>query len=660
MELPSRAKGDILLRPGEMSDIRRRLRSLAARHDLTTVIACAFDHRTRILPFIYADLRMAPAGVRSIGSALVDSGFDKTRIVLQQWNRNFAPSEMRLDGRIPDIFMVSSMHLHSSECDRLIQDACRIDPARRPLIIAGGPRIIYEPWHVFGTDPEQPWGADVAVTGEEFVVLSLLEVLLSMRGEGESIRSTFLRARDCGALDEIPGLVYGLSSRREGVAEELVDTGIQRLLGDLDELPSPVLGYQLLEPPGKGAGLGPAALTARQVRKHSSVSSVVLTVGCKFRCSYCPIPAYNQRTHRVKSGERIADEMEQISRTYNINFFFGTDDNFFNDTAKTLDICEALARRAGSGNSPLRRIRWGTEATVHDTIRLQEHLPLVRRAGLFAVWMGVEDLTATLVKKGQSESKTLEAFRLLRDSGILPIPMMMHCDAQPLISRKSNYGLINQLRTLRKAGALYTQVLMLTPSAGSKWYVETYTSGLAFDKVDDEPIPPYMVDGNYVVASKHPRPWVKQLNLLAGYTYFFNPLRMLLALIWSKSRVPFADAETRSPEKVQRYSWRQKQQRRIWLKLRAHCIDAGIQALGMSGLFFTYCRTAGWAWRLLRGKIDHAVQSPASRIPMRSAFGGAASHALPGTPLRGESEPVLQLTVLNDSSCADTACSKAA
>ena len=56
--------------------LRARLRQVAPRHDLTTVIACAFDHRTRMLPFIFADTRMAPAGVRAIGSALADSGFD--------------------------------------------------------------------------------------------------------------------------------------------------------------------------------------------------------------------------------------------------------------------------------------------------------------------------------------------------------------------------------------------------------------------------------------------------------------------------------------------------------------------------------------------------------------------------------------------------------
>src|SRR6476646_6023651 len=107
MELPRRTRGDELLKPGELLALRRRLRRISPLHDLTTVIACAFDHRTRMLPFIYADTRMAPAGVRAIGSAMVDAGFTKTRIVLQQWNKNFKPSRMQLDGRIPDLFMVS-------------------------------------------------------------------------------------------------------------------------------------------------------------------------------------------------------------------------------------------------------------------------------------------------------------------------------------------------------------------------------------------------------------------------------------------------------------------------------------------------------------------------------------------------------------------------
>lgn len=606
MELPRRTRGDELLQPGELLGLRLRLRNVSRKHDLTSVIACAFDHRTRMLPFIYADMRMAPAGVRAIGSAMADAGFEKTRIVLQQWNRRFRPSQMRLDGRIPDIFMVSSMQLHTAACIELIRDACRIEPSRRPLIIAGGAKVIYEPWDVFGIDPQDPWGADVAVTGEEYVLLNLLETLLCIRGQDESLRTAFLRARDSGVLDEIPGLVYARSSV-DGVAEELIDTGIQRLVGDLDELPDPVLGYRLLEPPSRATTLGPHALPTGEVRRYSPISSLVLTFGCKFACPYCPIPAYNQRQHRGKSGERVAGEMSRIESEFGIRFFFGSDDNFFDQEQRTLDIVEPLSRvRRADGKRY--RFRWATEVTVHDTLKLQAHLPVIRKAGVRFLWLGVEDMTATLVKKGQSVDKTSEAFRLLRENGIYPMPMMMHHDEQPLISTGPKpYGLLNQVRLLRKAGAVSMQILMLTPATGSKLFAETYTSGMAYERVGDRRVEEHMLGGNYVIASHHPKPWRKQINILLAYGYFYNPFRFLLALVRPKTRLYLADAL--------------------------------MQVLGMWGLTQTIRKTFGWVLRLRFGSIRRRSAPPMNTIPMRAVDGSPASHVLPGSVQAGRNEP---------------------
>ncbi len=599
MELPRRVRGDELLESGALTDLIRRLRTHSGRHDLTTVIACAFDHRTRMLPFIYADMRMAPAGVRAIGSAMADAGFEKTRIVLQQWNRNFQPSRMRLDGRIPDMFMVSSMQIHAEKCKDLIRDACRIDPEHRPLIIAGGAKTIYEPWDMFSGDPLDPWGADVSVTGEEYVLLSMLEVLLSIRGADESMRATFLRARDSGLLDEIPGLVYARTDSN-GMAEQLVDTGIQRLVGDLDELPHPVLGYRLLEPPSRNRTLSAQALPDGLVGKYSTTASLILTFGCKFACAYCPIPAYNQRQHRVKSGARIADEFTRLSREFGIPYYFGADDNFFNDEKRTLEIIDTLARTKIDGVPIRKKVRWGTEVTVHDTLLLKDHLRDVRTAGVRGLWLGVEDMTATLIKKGQSVDKTSEAFRLLQRHGICPMPMMMHHDSQPLYSRGSEYGLLNQVRLLRKAGAISLQVLMISPATGSKLYEETFTSGMVYESAGGRTIEPYMLDANYVVASKHEQPWRKQFNLMAAYLYFYNPLRFLWGIVRPKSRLYLA--------------------------------DAGMQVVGMWGLGKTIRRTFGWALRLTRGNVRRKTAPPTSPIPMRGVGGEVASHALPGTP----------------------------
>ena len=366
LELPSRSPGDQLLHPGELLAIRMRLRRIAARHDLTTVIACAFDHRTRMLPFILADMWMAPAGVRAIGSALLDAGFEKTRIVLQQWNKHFQPSQMRLDGRIPDLFMVSSMQIHTAACKGLLRDLDRLDPGDRPLTIVGGPKTIYEPWDVFSNDSHAHGNADIAVTGEEYVILQLLEVLLTERAGKESLRATFLRIRETGVLDEIPGLVYAHGDR-DGIPEELIDTGVQRLVENLDEIPHPALGYRLLERPSGLATLGAKPIPPGLVRHYNRIGGLVLTLGCKFSCPYCPIPAYNQRHYRVKSGLRIADEMIRLHREYGMHYFFGADDNFFNSQEHTLEIVQTLSNLQVDGKSFHKLFRWGTEVTVHDT-----------------------------------------------------------------------------------------------------------------------------------------------------------------------------------------------------------------------------------------------------------------------------------------------------
>jgi radical SAM superfamily enzyme YgiQ (UPF0313 family) len=588
MELPRRDRGDERLTPGESLDIRRRLRTIAARHDLVTVIACAFDHRTRMLPFIYADTRMAPAGVRGIGSAMVDAGFEKTRIVLQQWNKRFRPSQMRLDGRIPDLFLVSSMGLHSDQAMEMIRDARRIDPAYRPLIIAGGPHAVYEPFKLFSTDPDDPNGPDVAVTGEEYVLMNLLELLLSMRGDGERMTSVFDRAKNSGALDGIPGLMYP-RGQRDHIPEELVNTGVQRLLGDLDELPDSVIGYRLLEPPSKLATLGANALAADQIKKLSPIASVVLTFGCKFNCPYCPIPAYNQRQHRLKSPGRISEELTRLHTTYGIKHFFGADDNFFNHKQRTVEIVQALADTRVNGVPLAKKIRWGTEATIHDTLMMRDQLELVHAAGCRALWLGVEDMTATLVNKGQTVVKTQEAFGLLRDHGICPMPMMMHHDTQPLWSRGTNYGLLNQIKILRKAGAVSLQVLMMTPSAGTKLFEGAFTDGMVLDKAGGRKVGPQMYDGNYVVASKLPRPWKKQLNMLLGYLYFYNPIWLVAKALDKKNR----------------------------LKDKA----IGMQIVGMMGLFQSVRRTSGWALRLMFGKIERVGEVPASAVPTRDKCG---------------------------------------
>ena len=430
-----------------------------------------------------------------------------------------------------------------------------------------------------------PASADVAVTGEEYVLLELLELLLSGRHGQEPLRQTFANARASGALDAIPGLIYPRLNP-DGTVAELVNTGIQRLLGDLDELAFPTAGYGILEAPSRRPTLAARPVPASQVRKYTPISSLSITFGCRFSCDYCPIPAYNQKNLRGKSGPRITAEIHRLYRDYGIRYYFGTDDNFLADRDRALDILETLAKFEFDGTRLARKIRWGTEVTVHDTLLLREHLPTLHDAGVRALWLGVEDMTGTLVRKGQSVDKTLEVFRLLRQHGICPMPMMMHHDAQPLYTRGRPAGLLNQISLLRKAGAVSLQVLMLTPSAGSKNYEKPYTSGMVYQSAGGRRVEPYMYDGNYVIATAAPKPWRKQLNLMVAYAFFYNPLHLLGDLIHHRTRVSFK--------------------------------PAGMQLVGMWGLFHTLRRTLGWSLRLRFTRTTRRLDPPGSPLPMRT------------------------------------------
>src|SRR5262245_38464092 len=173
MQFPSRPKNDRYTRPGRYNELERTLRANPATRDIPVLVCYAFDFRTRLGPFLFADTRLLTAGPRAIAGAMYSAGFTNTRIVLRQWNPNFRPSAARLNGQLPQMLFVSSMQIHSANAVEMIEDAYNLGEDR-PLILAGGAKAIYEPWDFFGLGRDGDKSADVVVTGEEFVALELM------------------------------------------------------------------------------------------------------------------------------------------------------------------------------------------------------------------------------------------------------------------------------------------------------------------------------------------------------------------------------------------------------------------------------------------------------------------------------------------------------
>jgi radical SAM superfamily enzyme YgiQ (UPF0313 family) len=582
MELPRRAKGDEYLPDGAYTRLSQRLAANPAHADVTCLIVYAFDTRTRMLPFYMIDKKMAPAGPRAVAAALHHAGFVKTRIVLQQWNPNFRPSLARMDGRPVDILLVSAMQIHAEQMNRLIIDAHSLG-RDRPLILAGGPKVIYEPEHLFTIGPDQAFGADAAVTGEEYITLELLETVSAHRGKGETMLQAFQRARAEGTLNSIPGLVYEDPAPPAGVGRRLINTGVQRLLRDMDELPMPTMGFRLLEPPGRGTGIGSRPLEDRQILWHSPVASMVTTHGCKFACNYCPIPAYNQRTFRTKSSARIVREAAELYENFGIRYYFGTDDNFFNNRNTVEEFFEAFAKAEHKGKPVRHNFRFATEATEFDVYRNRDLLPLAKRAGLYAIWFGIEDMTAELIKKGQSAEKTKELFGLMGRIGIAPMAMMMHHDDQPLISRGDLRGLLNQAKFLYDAGAVSYQCTILSPAVGTKVFEDVFLSGKMIKSINGKAVDQAHYDGNHAVASQDPLPWRRQLHLLAAYAMFYNPVNFL---------------------------------RRVFLNNKNRTRAVAFQMYGNLSLPKTAWEMVKWAGKLATGRVEYWDRVPEYPLPM--------------------------------------------
>jgi radical SAM superfamily enzyme YgiQ (UPF0313 family) len=583
VELPTREKNDRYTSPGEYARLQARIRRRAKRLDVPVLFVYAFDYRTRLGPYLFVDKTLIPGGPVAVGSALRAAGFENTRIVLQQWNPNIRVSRAELGGRCPEMLFVSSMQIHSAAARRHVRDAWRLGE-QRPLILAGGPKATYEPWDFFGLSADGREGADVVVTGEDYVLLELLDRLLDHKSPGDTMREAFQRCRRTGVLDDIPGLVFRPSEDAgRGEPEYLVSTGTQRMVRDLGELPMSHLALDLFEPPHRRHTLSHRPLAADRLRRHGRLMGVVTTRGCKFRCKYCPIPAYNQFAFRYKDPQRVVEEMVAVVERTGIREFFGADDNIFNRREPVEAIFTAMAR----GKVGRRRFRdaiwFGTEATEFDVHRNLDLLPLARDAGCQAIWFGIEDMTGELVKKGQSPEKTQEVFREMLRHGIAPMPMMMHHDDQPLWSRRGLDGLLNQVRFLRKAGACSMQVTLLTPSPGAKLYEGPYEDGMMIRRAAGVPVEDYQFDGNHSIATHHASPLARQLNVFAAYAAFYNPVNIVRAALTPDS---------------------------LWLYRMI------FQLFGTLGVFKSLKQNLPWISRLARGPIEKSTVVPRPKFPV--------------------------------------------
>jgi len=169
--------------------------------------------------------------------------------------------------------------------------------------------------------------------------------------------------------------------------------------------------------------------------------------------------------------------------------------------------------------------------------------------------------------------------------------MMMHHDNQPLRSPGKMTGLIEQVKYLRRCGAMGMQITLANPAIGSRWANDVFNNGLLYDTVGGKKIEDRDFDGNHIIASVNPDPYRMQMNFLRGYAAFYNPWNLLMSF-----------REKKRFFRNKHVFWQ------LW---------------GMISLVITAWKLQGYFWRLWQGTITRVQGWPAKYTKSGSPYADA-------------------------------------
>jgi len=134
--------------------------------------------------------------------------------------------------------------------------------------------------------------------------------------------------------------------------------------------------------------------------------------GCPFQCTFCSTAPFWERAHRVKSADRIVEELKYLLGLYGPRRFHFTHDLFTTSKPWVKEVCQALIKSDLSLN-------W-TCSSRTDTVTA-ELLELMAAAGCSAIYFGLESGSERILTEIRKKIDLTHSFSILQqclDNGI--------------------------------------------------------------------------------------------------------------------------------------------------------------------------------------------------------------------------------------------------
>jgi radical SAM superfamily enzyme YgiQ (UPF0313 family) len=151
--------------------------------------------------------------------------------------------------------------------------------------------------------------------------------------------------------------------------------------------------------------------------KHNGkiIFPLVSSRGCVYWCDFCSTVRMFGRGYRMRSAKNVVDEMQLVHEKYGVDQVTFYDDAFSVDRNRVVEICRELQARK-------LKLKWdcGTRVDMVD----RELLTIMRNAGCFAVWLGVEsgsELILGAMNKKIKIDQTKKSYKTAHQVGLMTI-----------------------------------------------------------------------------------------------------------------------------------------------------------------------------------------------------------------------------------------------
>lgn len=199
---------------------------------------------------------------------------------------------------------------------------------------------------------------------------------------------------------------------------------------------------------------------------NNILTTIMSSRGCPARCTYCDRPQMGKK-FRMRSAEKVVEELCHCFNTYGIKEFIFYDDTFTINKQRVIDICNLIIMKN-------LKISWDIRARI-DTVTPQM-LNLLKKAGCNRIHYGVESGSQKIqkiLKKNLDINKIKEIFKITKKAGIEVLGyFMIGC---PDENKKDLYDTFDLIKILPMD---YLHITILTPFPGTEIYKKALEKGI--------------------------------------------------------------------------------------------------------------------------------------------------------------------------------------